>query len=97
MKGIITNDNVIIPNWCDGLCALLESGRCKITNDKVLAHLGFKTNVLPGTLYYLSEWLGLRTSILQQGIKCQFRYWEGWALISLVKFRRQSSCQLVFK
>jgi hypothetical protein len=42
---IIPNDNVVIPKWCDGQCASLECGRCKIPNDKVLAHLGFKSKL----------------------------------------------------
>jgi hypothetical protein len=42
---IIPNDNVVIPNWYDDQCARLECGRCKIPNDKVLAHLGFKSKL----------------------------------------------------
>jgi hypothetical protein len=50
---------------------------CKIPNDKALVHLEFKSKVLPGSLYYLSAWLGFRTSSPQQGINCQPRYWWG--------------------
>ena len=46
MQCIILNDNVVIPNWCDGQCARLECGRCKIPNDKVLPHLGFKSKLI---------------------------------------------------
>ena len=50
---------------------------CKIPNDKALVHLEFKSKVLPGSLYYLSAWLGFRTSSPQQCINCQPRYWWG--------------------
>ena len=41
---------------------------------KVLAHLEFKSKVLPGPLNDLSAWVGFCTSSPQQGVKCQLRY-----------------------
>ena len=48
---------------------------CKIPNDKVLVHLGFRSNVLHGFLTNLSAWEGFYTRNPQKGIKCQLRYW----------------------
>ena len=49
---------------------------------KVLAHLGFKSKVLPGPLTDLSAWVGFCTSSPQQGVKYQLWYlkkqmWKG--------------------
>ena len=43
----------------------------KIPNSKVLAHLGFKSKVLPGPLTDLGVWVGFCTSSPQQGVKYQ--------------------------
>jgi hypothetical protein len=40
---------------------------------KVLAHLGFKSNVLPRSLTDISVWMGFCTSSTQQRVKCQLR------------------------
>ena len=45
-----------------------------IKDDKVLAHLRFKSKVLPGPLADLSAWVGFSTSSLQQGVKYQLWY-----------------------
>ena len=42
-----------------------------IKDDKVLAHLGFRLNVLSGPLTDLSALVGLCTSSPQQGVKYQ--------------------------
>ena len=47
---------------------------CNISNGKVLAHMGFKSKVLPGLFTALSLCVGFCTSSSQQCIKCQLRY-----------------------
>jgi hypothetical protein len=42
-----------------------------IKDGKVLAHLGFKSTIFPGTLPDLSAWVGFCTSSPQQGVKYQ--------------------------
>ena len=42
-----------------------------INDGKVLAHLGFKSKVLPGPFIDLSAWMGFCTSSPQQGVKYQ--------------------------
>jgi hypothetical protein len=68
---------------------------------KVLAHLGPKSNVLPGLLTDLSAWVDFYTSISQQGVKYQLWYLKCfWWRVDLYKYpmtnilRRQSSCPL---
>ena len=48
----------------------------KITNSKVLAHLRFKSKVLPGPLTDLSAWVGFYTSFPEMGVIFQLRYWR---------------------
>jgi hypothetical protein len=44
---------------------------CTISDGKVLAHLRFKSKVLPRHLTDLSAWVGLYTASPQQGVKFQ--------------------------
>ena len=55
---------------------------CKILEDKVLVHFGFKSKVLPRPLADLSACVGFCTSSPQQGVKFQLRY-RGVGLINI--------------
>ena len=63
----------------------------KIPNGKVLAHLGFKSKIFPGSLTDLGTCVRFCTSSPQQGVKYQLRYLDsfffGWGECMYIPWR----------
>jgi hypothetical protein len=76
----------LIPKWvylnlfCGGGGSI--NIQWKIPYGTVLAHLGFKSNVLPESLTDLSVWIAFSTSSPQQGFKCLVK--GPWSTFDLI-------------